>query len=1129
LAKEWRSVNDLYYSKSPVQTKTKPEQVEEEQKKKDDGPEVRLSDGKFIAGSEGFLFNKKCKVKVKVDYLKKTSRKKVTFQLFVVHNNEDEDLAHHVEGYEDKGFAEAEVTLFYGDKYQKALQKDPAAKCSYKFKASHSKGEKEIESDLLDMPYEKNLVVDFIEIVDGHFHHNCALPCLDEKGNLITALSSVFVHAAKNNEKELIVEGHADQSGDDEYNLRISKRRAEAIKALLEDEKELWNGVVDANGKDQKIETEDYQQTLKSLAVKYGWPCDPGKVDNKNGPKTENGVRNFQKEYNSRFMEKGELTVDGKMGPKTWEAVFNVLRSLLIEGLKSKNLDSPPELTYGYPDGDGIYPCGECSPVTDLEKSEEDRRVELVFYNAGEWSPAKPPAAGRKIDKSKDPVSEQKWGKKAIPLDEIILPEIRIVSIDDHFAPCKEKLVVNYEMKYVAEADMQLEVSGDQYPNNPVYTIQLSADEKSDGKHTFEWDGMTNCTDGPLKDAYVNPLFAPYTIRIYKNDTFSATNQFKVLYHSIALSIGSYTADGKEPDKAADLIKWVQYKLNTLGYFAGPVDGVKNDQTIRAIKRYTYAMPGMNEIDDENNADFQSHLEKGDGKRSIIEGNTLPEKGKSAKVFIDSDYFYEDLNTEFMNSQGHGDKEKDKLDRVEFPLEVTIYLSSKNDKNGSGKGIEAPETIGDAEIEWNVSDPVEDVSIIPQSTDAIPSHALDYVKSTLKGLGQNSAVPENAGDNCPSANNGVRGTNKDYFLAGQDLLPFSSNVSGDRVFSKVHYDSTVEPNKIGKTGIIFLMSYIAGDNYAIKAAVCFENSKRKDGLIKMHEEFTGKKISEILFVQTGKMTLWRRHHVADEVNWPAPKTPIKWGDVVKAYKMATSELQTNHTVKTIQNFFNNHDKKQYENIIKLHFSGTGIFSSAEINSISFNDKGMYPFPISQQGSMSPKIYKKLLIDKVKKFSNTTLLMMIANYTRLVCKRTNSSGAIVMNVNWMEKIKVKHSFLFISWEKEYIPKNFCIGLRSGVTIIDNEYSKELQDGFLISHEVGHCRYLTHHETKGSGNSDNPNDHDRNDHNCIMCYPWGIKSRNVAWKRNDKETATFCGKCILKLRGWKVANGGLPAQS
>ena len=56
------------------------------------------------------------------------------------------------------------------------------------------------------------------------------------------------------------------------------------------------------------------------------------------------------------------------------------------------------------------------------------------------------------------------------------------------------------------------------------------------------------------------------------------------------------------------------------------------------------------------------------------------------------------------------------------------------------------------------------------------------------------------------------------------------------------------------------------------------------------------------------------------------------------------------------------------------------------------------------------------------------------------------------------------------------------------------------------------------------------HDTNDNNCIMCYPEGITSRpGLKWVKGDGAEATFCGKCVLKLRGWAVAKGDLPVAS
>ena len=124
----------------------------------DDAKEVRLVKGTWLPGDEGFAFNKKCKAQVELEFLKETSRKKLQLKTFVEYDGEDEDLGQVVDAFaNDEGIAEAEVMLYYGEKYSNALGEKPDAKCNYKFTATHPKGTGELESELLEMPHkEKN-------------------------------------------------------------------------------------------------------------------------------------------------------------------------------------------------------------------------------------------------------------------------------------------------------------------------------------------------------------------------------------------------------------------------------------------------------------------------------------------------------------------------------------------------------------------------------------------------------------------------------------------------------------------------------------------------------------------------------------------------------------------------------------------------------------------------------------------------------------------------------------------------------------------------------------------------------------------------------------------------------------
>jgi hypothetical protein len=76
---------------------------------------------------------------------------------------------------------------------------------------------------------------------------------------------------------------------------------------------------------------------------------------------------------------------------------------------------------------------------------------------------------------------------------------------------------------------------------------------------------------------------------------------------------------------------------------------------------------------------------------------------------------------------------------------------------------------------------------------------------------------------------------------------------------------------------------------------------------------------------------------------------------------------------------------------------------------------------------------------------------------------------------------------------------------------------------ISHEIGHCLFIRHWEhAPGS----QPAEHDRNDHNCTMSYPSNT-CKHEHHHGVRKMTPHFCGKCNLRLRGWKVP--ALPSKS
>ena len=128
------------------------------------------------------------------------------------------------------------------------------------------------------------------------FHLNSAVPCLDCEGVLIGALAAVYIFAKKNADKEIVLFGHSDTTGDPSYNYDLSGWRAKGIKALLDGDSESWLKVIDL-----AVKVEDYQGILKALFVAHGWDCDPGEVDNIEGTKTKAAIEAFQEKYKADF------------------------------------------------------------------------------------------------------------------------------------------------------------------------------------------------------------------------------------------------------------------------------------------------------------------------------------------------------------------------------------------------------------------------------------------------------------------------------------------------------------------------------------------------------------------------------------------------------------------------------------------------------------------------------------------------------------------------------------------------------------------------------------------------------------------------------------------------------------
>ncbi len=224
--------------------------------------------------------------------------------------------------------------------------------------------------------------VSFMEAEDNLFRHNSAVMLPDstkEKGSEeqmqitgISVVQAVLNRVAKYADQKVLIAGHTDRSGSEEYNFKISLNRARSIVAVIEDEKDEWAEISNEYHTD-----EDIQHVLKWAAKYKGWnKCDPGKIDGIIGSGTKAAIKDFQK--------KSGLQDDGIVGKKTWGAVFDLYQEKLNDLMKEQQdaLSKRSSINWAYESK--AVGCGEMFPISSEMKSQTDRRVEILFFEEDE-------------------------------------------------------------------------------------------------------------------------------------------------------------------------------------------------------------------------------------------------------------------------------------------------------------------------------------------------------------------------------------------------------------------------------------------------------------------------------------------------------------------------------------------------------------------------------------------------------------------------------------------------------------------------------------------------------------------------------------------------------------------------
>jgi peptidoglycan hydrolase-like protein with peptidoglycan-binding domain len=169
--------------------------------------------------------------------------------------------------------------------------------------------------------------------------------------------------------------GHADPSGEDDYNKELAGRRATALFALLTRDPAAWEKLFSSPSGGDNWGLRSTQRILTRLTRKSPAPnpSDPnvyytGTVDGTFGPLTDRAIRDFQTDNG--------LAVDGIAGPNTRAVLYPLYMDAISisEGSPFK-LEAKDFVGEGAdPGGKGaMQGCGEFNPVRILSKADQQK------------------------------------------------------------------------------------------------------------------------------------------------------------------------------------------------------------------------------------------------------------------------------------------------------------------------------------------------------------------------------------------------------------------------------------------------------------------------------------------------------------------------------------------------------------------------------------------------------------------------------------------------------------------------------------------------------------------------------------------------------------------------------------
>jgi hypothetical protein len=720
---------------------------------------------------------------------------------------------------------------------------------------------------------------------------------------------------------------------------------------------------------------------------------------------------------------------------------------------------------------------------------------------------------------------------------------LEILKVDPCFVPSEEKIEIVYQTFLLSkQKKLTVEISSPLYSNNPIFKKELDETALSDGEHTLRWEGKANCTAGSLVGEYIHPLLSPYTVKLFVSTPHQDDATFKVLYHSLTLHFAPHTPDDTEPPKSKQN-EWAQYHLDLLGYDAGPVDGTMRATFERAIGRFQRA---HHEVGTEKrleqtsllDSDTIAALEAATAKPRWSPAGAAPTA--DAKLYLEDNFFNDPSDLfatagipEFWSRQRRPWVEA-QLDRPFVPLEVEVKLVSRFNQQGKA----APVAVGPVTVAWEAQD-VPEVSVISAGTNP---HGHAFVENALKhGLSGTTPINQN-GDNAPTSLGGFRDSSdavnvRSWFPDDADsrLQPYTVKGYGtesrdgktfQRALVDVYFHATDNPNRAGRAGLYLRHSLIAGDNVRVRAALSFDGLPNAAALTRDHAPH-----AQGLVAQSGTWTIWRRSRINAYCQQATSSRgkPI-WSKVVSGWREAYIELENGGNPEKLFDYAAVVDAAKYKAAVMSlapdHLPA-GVTTASDL---TYRVGSLYGRPVPAQKSTQTareyvKAAGKAMEEWVTPQKIPTVATAVLGLFHAEARKTMAEGHVVFDFRVCEPITGRDwdpdendgAGGFVETDDPFA-KGYTHGAQ-GFSVRDGAFTLCVDNtsdpsGYVL-HEGGHGRFLQHHKTKlretpPVTTSEFPDHHDPAQDRCMMSYSVGP----------EKWLYPFCGKCILRLRGWQV---------